>query len=52
MSKSYYYLSEAREVLGPVSEETLKELHKVGALGANPQICEKGTNDPLNYLKK
>lgn len=45
MNKSYYYFSEAREVLGPVSEETLKELHKVGAIGDNPQICAKGTKN-------
>ena len=49
MNKSYYYLNEARDVLGPVSEETLKELQKVGVLGATSQICEQGTETWLQF---
>lgn len=49
MNKTYYYLNEARDVLGPVSAETLKELQKVGVLGVTAQICEQGTETWLQF---
>lgn len=49
VNKIYFYLNEARDILGPVSEETLKELPKAGVLGAPPRICEKVTETWLYF---
>ncbi|MBP9225935.1 MAG: DUF4339 domain-containing protein [Verrucomicrobiales bacterium] len=42
---NWYYLTESGEVVGPISEETLKELNATGALKVETQICREGTQE-------
>ncbi len=42
---NWYYLNESAEVVGPLSEEALKELSAVGALTRETQVCREGTQE-------
>ena len=42
---NWFYLNEAGEVVGPLSEETLRELHAIGRLAATTQVCREGSED-------
>jgi len=42
---TWYYLNESGEVIGPVSEQALKELNAAGAMTTTTQVCREGTED-------
>ena len=42
---NWFYFNEAGEVVGPLSEETLRELHAIGRLAATTQVCREGSED-------
>lgn len=42
---NWYYLSESGEVVGPISEETLKELNDAGSLTEASLVCREGTEE-------
>jgi RsiW-degrading membrane proteinase PrsW (M82 family) len=42
---NWYYLNDASEVVGPLSEETLRELHAIGRLAATTKVCREGSED-------
>jgi len=42
---SWYYLNESGEVVGPVSEQALKELNVAGSLTEASLVCREGTED-------
>jgi len=42
---SWYYLNESGEVVGPVSEQALKELNAVDVLATTSQVCREGTEE-------
>jgi|GEM_PF-1882239 len=45
MVMSWYYLNESGEVVGPVSEQALKELNVAGSLTEASLVCREGTED-------
>lgn len=40
----WYYLTDSRQVVGPISEKALKELNAVGVLAGETQVCREGTD--------
>jgi hypothetical protein len=48
---NWYYLNEAGEVVGPLSEETLRELHAIGRLAATTQVCREGSEDWISLAQ-
>jgi|GEM_PF-3265880 len=47
----WYYLNDTGEVVGPVSEQTLKELRNVGALKGETQVCRECTEVWINLTE-
>lgn len=51
MSKKYYYLDAAEEVLGPFPLVELDALHKSGKITAVTKICEEGTQNWMPFYE-
>ena len=48
---NWFYFNEAGEVVGPLSEETLRELHAIGRLAATTQVCREGSEDWISLAE-
>ena len=48
---NWFYFNEAGEVVGPLSEETLRELHASGRLAATTQVCREGSEDWISLAE-
>jgi hypothetical protein len=48
---NWYYRNESGEVVGPISEETLKELNATGALKVETQVCREGTQEWISLAE-
>jgi hypothetical protein len=48
---NWFYFTEAGEVVGPLSEETLGELHAIGRLAATTQVCREGSEDWISLAE-
>jgi TPR repeat protein len=48
---NWYYLNEAGEVAGPVSDSTLAELRAINRLADNAQVCREGSEDWISLAE-
>ena len=51
MSKKYYYLDAANEVLGPFTLVELDALHKSGKITEFTEICEEGKDNWMSFYE-
>jgi len=48
---NWYYLNDAGEVAGPVSDSTLAELRSINRLADNAQVCREGSEDWISLAE-
>jgi hypothetical protein len=48
---NWYYLNEAGEVVGPVSESTLAEMRSINLLAESTLVCREGTEDWISLAE-
>ena len=48
---NWYYLNDAREVVGPIVESTLAQLRSIDCLDDNAQVCREGSEDWISLAE-